>query len=242
MQANRPAPWWRFVVPNAITSVGMICALMAILAAAQKQGENAAWLIILCVLIDKLDGSAARWLRASSRFGVQLDSLSDFLAFGVAPAMLVYFGNPDAIRLQFGLVVYVLCTAFRLAHFNVQAETTAHGRVFIGLPTTFAGATLALGWILTEKYGDFGFEDTLSWLCAGLGMLMVSRLPFPKLAATRHRVFNVALGLNIFAAYLCGTLRLAPEYLCGLLAAYAGLGLVWGYRIVREDSQLASRI
>ena len=78
------------MVPNAITSASLLIAIVVVFKAMEGKFEEAAWLVVLCVLLDKLDGTAARALRASSRFGMQLDSLVDFLAFGISPGLTVF--------------------------------------------------------------------------------------------------------------------------------------------------------
>src|SRR5690348_10759860 len=87
----------RYLVPNAVTAANLILALTAIVEASRGRAETAAWLIVWCALLDRVDGVVARWLGASSEFGIQFDTLSDLLAFCVAPGLLVYFlltGDP----------------------------------------------------------------------------------------------------------------------------------------------------
>src|SRR5262249_44163686 len=119
------------------------------------RSEAAAWLIVWCALLDRADGAIARWLGASSEFGIQFDTLSDLLAFCVAPALLVYFvltSDPRYVSMYESVAtrdflctsvgVYVLSGAIRLSRFNVQAETIG-AKWFRGLPVTIAGALVA---------------------------------------------------------------------------------------------------
>jgi hypothetical protein len=88
----------RYLVPNAVTAGSMVLALAAIIQASRGRHESAAWLIVSCALLDRVDGVAARWMKACSEFGVQFDSLADLLAFCAAPALLVYFLLSDDPR------------------------------------------------------------------------------------------------------------------------------------------------
>jgi CDP-diacylglycerol--serine O-phosphatidyltransferase len=203
---------------------------------------EAAWLIVLCVLLDKADGTAARLLKATSAIGVQLDSFSDFVTFGIAPATLVYMAlwqDPDqhfviwqgvvaTWVLRVLVAIYVLCACIRLAKFNVLSdETDGDMECFYGLATTLCGATIALCYLVGVQYEAW---DLLRWLPVagfGLGVLMVSNFPMPTLGATKSKFMNGFIGLNVVAAYTLGMTRLLPEYLLGM---YLIGGFVWGLR------------
>jgi CDP-diacylglycerol---serine O-phosphatidyltransferase len=86
----------KYLVPNGITSLSIVFSSLGIQSAVAGRPRTAAWWMLYCVLVDKLDGFAARGLRATSAIGLQLDSLADFLAFGIAPASLFYtFFSPQ---------------------------------------------------------------------------------------------------------------------------------------------------
>lgn len=206
---------------------------------------EAAWLIILCVLLDKADGTAARLLRATSAIGVQLDSFSDFVTFGIAPGTLVYMalwqdpnqhfviwqGDVATWVLRVLVAIYVLCACIRLAKFNVLSEESDSGMAcFYGLATTLCGATVAVCYIVGVHYEAW---DMMRWLpvgCFALGVLMVSNFPMPKLAATESKLMNGFVGLNVVAAYVLGITRTFPEYLLAMLGMYLVGGFVWGLR------------
>ena len=206
---------------------------------------EAAWLIVLCVLLDKADGTAARLLKATSAIGVQLDSFSDFVTFGIAPGTLVYMAlwqDPDQHFviwqgtaafwvLRVLVAIYVLCACIRLAKFNVLAEE-AEGdlKCFYGVTTTLCGATVAVSYIVGSEYQAW---EVLRWLpiaCFAMGVLMVSNFPMPKLASTDSRFLNGFIGLNVVLAYVCGIGRICPEYLFSKLVVYLVGGFVWGLR------------
>ena len=206
---------------------------------------EAAWLIVLCVLLDKADGTAARLLKATSAIGVQLDSFSDFVTFGIAPGALVYMAlwqDPDknfviwqgdvaAWVLRVLIAIYVLCACIRLAKFNVLSEDTdGDMKCFYGLATTLCGATVSVCYIVGVDYEAW---DLMRWLpvaCFALGVLMVSNFPMPKLAATDSKFMNGFIGLNVAAAYVLGFTREVPEYLLAMLGMYLIGGFIWGLR------------
>lgn len=175
------------VLPNLVTMLGLCAGLTAIRFLMAGNFQLAVWLILFSALIDGLDGFLARRLQATSDFGAQLDSLSDFLSFGVAPALLIYHfaleASPDSGGWIFALV-YVSCCCMRLARFNVAQNLIAvnsekPARHFTGVPAP-AGALLAL---LPAFLSFAGLVDARAIpaisgpYLALVGLLMVSRLP-----------------------------------------------------------------
>ncbi len=237
-------PRWRYVVPNAITLIGLLIALTSMFRAFEGHFETAAWLIVLVVLLDKLDGTAARLLNATSDIGVQLDSFADFVSFGIAPGALVFsmmWRDPVTFDLWSGgtaagwamrglVATYILCACVRLAKFNVLSEEVADDspKVFYGMPTTQAGGIVAATVILSLKYELATFAELLPFALAGLGALMVSNLPLPKIGPRKTKALNVFQGVNVVAGYVCGILRILPEYLFAVLVLYAVIGFGWG--------------
>ena len=112
----------RKLIPNIITLASMVCGLTAIQMAVAMRWSDAVLLILIATILDTLDGAMARLLKATSKFGAELDSLADFLSFGVAPATVMYLWIlNDAGRIGWiAALVFVLCSALRLARFNVQ--------------------------------------------------------------------------------------------------------------------------
>ncbi len=174
-------------VPNMITTLGLCLGLTAIRFVMSGQFQIAVWLILFAVVIDGLDGLIARRLRATSDFGAQLDSLSDFLNFGVVPGLLVYQMALASSERSSGWVfvlVYVICCCMRLARFNVDMARAASGneekpRHFTGVPAP-AGALMALLpiFIRFETGIDLAsYPMAVEFYLAAVGLLMVSRLP-----------------------------------------------------------------
>lgn len=208
----------RSIPANAITCAGLLLGVAAIGAAFREDFSTAAWFIAMCALIDKMDGSVARLMKATSDFGIQMDSFSDLVTFGLAPASLVWCAAPKlspevwghsatwgAMSAQLALTLmcssYVVCAALRLAKFNVT--TSEHPTMFHGLPTTLAGGLTAtlfltsfeLGWQAPQAVAWF------PWLLLVCAAMMVSNLPLPKLRRARSSALfagQVLLGVAIY--------------------------------------------
>jgi CDP-diacylglycerol--serine O-phosphatidyltransferase len=237
----------RLLVPNAVTTASLLVAIVAALRALDGAYVEAGWLLVTCALLDKLDGSLARALSATSRFGRELDSLVDFVAFGVVPALLVHRVCTDPsldssvpwqgsilrrAALDAAVVTYVVCTALRLARFNVIEAQRPSGTltVFWGLPSTFAGGVLSLWVVITLQRALPAAAAPLPLALFILAALMLSNVPLPKLQRRRNPWID-GLQLAVGAiAITCGLLRVLPELLLVLAMLYGILGFAWGLR------------
>ncbi len=168
-----------FLIPSFVTVIGIFCGFLAILSSLQGKFDYAAKCILIAIVLDGLDGRIARRLNATSAFGREFDSLSDMVAFGVAPAVLVYSWAFASQIDQFGILVsfaLVVCGATRLARFNIMTEYRKH---FSGLPIPGAAAALACWVFLRPQPLD---SPALIYLMAGytlmLSFLMVSTITF----------------------------------------------------------------
>jgi CDP-diacylglycerol--serine O-phosphatidyltransferase len=175
----------RMLVPNVLTLLAICSGLTAIRFAIEGRIELALAAIILAAVLDGIDGRVARFLKSSSPFGAQMDSLADFVNFGVAPAMLLYFTLLDELR-PLGWVaalIYAMCGCLRLARFNVQLDIpnkpAYESDFFVGVPAP-AGAMLVL---LPLYLVQLGVEETLfvdvlaTMYVVFVGYLMVSNIP-----------------------------------------------------------------
>jgi len=212
MKSPPPAPPLVRIIPNAITIAALCTGLSAIRFALLERWELAVSLILIAAILDALDGRIARFLRADSHFGAELDSLSDFISFGVAPAVVVYLytlnlwkGTGWALALFFST-----CMALRLARFNTSVDTPKPDwtKPFsVGVPAP-AGAFLALSplmasFALEENFQHFPLLFAVSLLISGL--LMISRIPTYVLKNSRipHPfVRPLLMGVAIFVAAL----------------------------------------
>ena len=199
------------LIPNLVTLLGLCAGLTSIRYVLTGNYQVAAALIVLAAFVDGMDGLLARKLNASSQFGAELDSLSDFVCFGVAPGVFVYHfvlqGLPGIGWLF--VLVYVLCACLRLARFNVNRNAPPPpGRAhFVGVPAP-AGAMLGMlpvylslaGWLETRDLAFF-----VAVYVGFVGVLMISRLPTPSPKAwrvPRNRAMWVLLGVAVFAGGL----------------------------------------
>ncbi len=170
------------LLPNLVTIAGMCLGLTAIRFTMVGEFQTAVILILLSGLIDGMDGLIARRLRATSEFGAELDSLSDFLCFAVAPGLLVYrfaLGEAHAIGWVF-VLVFAAAGCLRLARFNVMRGEDGAGKThFTGVPAP-AGAMLALLPVYLTLSDIFDVRDVPVLAAVWLGIaggLMISRVP-----------------------------------------------------------------
>lgn len=184
IKAKRPGIPLRAITPNAITALALCMGLTGIRFALNDLWEQALGAVIIAGVLDGLDGRIARLLRAESRFGAELDSLSDAIAFGVAPAFILYLWSLDDVP-RFGWIcalAYAICCALRLARFNAQidAEEQPHKSAgfLTGVPAP-AGAGLVfipiLLWLIT---GNDWFREPFvvaGWMLV-IAILMISNI------------------------------------------------------------------
>ncbi|MFV9876188.1 MAG: CDP-diacylglycerol--serine O-phosphatidyltransferase [Rickettsiales endosymbiont of Dermacentor nuttalli] len=170
--------------PNIVTLIGLCVGMTSIRFALDGKWENAVLFIVIAALIDGMDGRLARLLKASSNLGAQLDSLADFINFGVAPALVLYLWQLHNVPIKgWGWAVsliYSMCCALRLARFNTSLEEekpTWANNFFVGVPAP-AGACLALvPMMLNFQYSIFFQPIILSIYVSIIAILMSSRIP-----------------------------------------------------------------
>jgi CDP-diacylglycerol--serine O-phosphatidyltransferase len=170
-----------YILPNALTLCGLFCGFYSILASLKGDFTNAAWAILIATIFDGLDGWVARLTHSTTRFGIELDSLSDLVAFGVAPAVMLY----NWALIPFGRTgwavafLYVACGALRLARYNVQMGS-AESKAFTGMPIPGAATILsALVLFYYEIWGSMPVRNFYILLITFvLAVLMVSTLRY----------------------------------------------------------------
>ena len=226
----------KYAVPNGFTALSMLFGLSSVAMSASGNYTLAAWMILWGVLLDKLDGTAARLLDATSEFGMQFDSFADFVVFGIAPAGLFFFrlqtlpafdDGMGRIGLMAALGCYVVATSGRLARFNISSPPGGD-KVFYGIPTTFCGAVLALAYLTWDKYGlDAQLLHAAPVLIVAAGFAMVSNIRLPKLKGRGNKLLHWFQIANIVAVYLLAPFKLMPEYMLFLCVLYLSVGGVW---------------
>lgn len=195
-----------YVIPALFTVGNVFCGYLSLMAAVRGRYDLAAGLIFLAGFLDSLDGRVARMTGSTSAFGEQLDSLSDVLSFGLAPAFLVYHWGLSAFG-RLGLLasfLFLVCGACRLARFNVQIHVVDK-RWFVGLPIpAAAGALCGLIWVIPEPLPDPRIATAFIVVTLVLGFLMVSTFRYRSfkdvdLRSRRSMRFVPLLGLVIAA-------------------------------------------
>ena len=220
--ADSPLRRGVFLLPATITSIGLLSGFYSMVSAVTGHFEVAAVMIIIAFFCDGLDGRIARASRTSSQFGVEYDSLSDVVAFGVAPAMLVFSWALKPIG-SLGIAVgglFVLCGALRLARFNVQTATADKSR-FVGLPIPGAAVMIA-SLVLAYSYFEFDSPRTLCTFMAPitltLGGLMISRVPYPSFKTMKLEK-RAQVELVIIMMVVAAMLFAMPQLTAFLLSA-----------------------
>lgn len=201
------------LIPNILTLLALCCGLTAIRFGLQARWEAGVTAILLAGVLDGLDGRIARLLRGTSKFGAELDSLSDFVSFGVAPAVLLYLWSMQGAG-SFGwalVLLFSVCCALRLARFNTmlgQPDLPPWAyNFFTGVPTPAGAALVMLPMMLFFEWGG-GFFDRPAVVAVFLvlvSFLMVSRIPTFSLKGLRvphHWVLPVLLVVGLLAAFL----------------------------------------
>jgi CDP-diacylglycerol---serine O-phosphatidyltransferase len=195
-----------YLLPNLLTTGALFAGFYAVLSGFTGQFELAAIAIFAAMIFDGLDGRVARMTNTQSDFGVQYDSLSDMVSFGVAPAVVAYgWGVSDLGKLGLAAAfVYASCAALRLARFNVQAESS-DGKVFTGLPSPAAAALVAgFVWSTYELAPSVALSVLGAVLTAAAGLLMVSNFKYPSFKEVDLRgkvpfivILSVAMGFVV---------------------------------------------
>lgn len=219
---------YRGFFPGVFTMGNVVFGFIALLEAVESHITSACWFVLAAALMDALDGKVARLSGSTSQFGVELDSLADFLSFGVAPAMIVY-----SIKLNdFGKwgwiisIVFIMAAAYRLARYNVMADSDEK-KNFVGLPVP--GAAIALVAFLIFSYRIWGGLQYSEWLVTMIvlfSVLMVSQVEYDAIPDRfSRRSDRIKLGLLLLGGLML--IIVGPRLmLFPLMAVYILHGMV----------------
>jgi len=195
-----------YLLPNLFTAASIFVAVVSIINSIHGNFERASWFIILSLILDGLDGKVARLTKGESKFGVEFDSLADIVAFGVAPAILIY----QQIATNYGklgvliIALYVVFGAIRLARFNVTTKKI-DPNIFIGLPIPAAALFLVSLSQIDYKYHANFLEPIILIFTLFVAILMVSNfryLAFKKVSFDKRISFKVLILLVLTASLL----------------------------------------
>ena len=231
------------IFPNMITLAGLCCGLSSIRFAMNERWELAVAFILAAALIDGMDGRVARMLGATSEFGAQLDSLSDFVCFGVAPALVMYIWLLHDIRgLGWAVTLFVpICAALRLARFNTALSTkpkySFSKQFFTGVPSP-AGGILCLLPMIISLQTDGVLDIPLALIACHVvlvGALMASRVP--TFAGKNLRLPHEHILPFMIAASLLMVLLIIEPWL--MISILSGVYIVSIYFSIRRYRKLA---
>ena len=228
----------RTLVPNLITLLALCAGLTAIRMAFEDRYVLALAAIVFAAFLDGIDGRLARFLKGTSRFGAELDSLADFVNFGVAPALILYFWGLHDLKSAgwIAAMVFAICAALRLARFNVMIDDPDKpawaNNFFVGVPAP-AGAITVLLPIYVALLG-VPRSGVLDWLTLfytlAIASLMVSRLPVFSGKRVGTRVPPEMVGPAVVVAVLFIALLIAYPWIILTAGTLAYLGaLPFGY-------------
>ena len=236
----------RTLVPNVVTLLALCAGLTAIRMAFEDRYVLALAAIVFAAILDGIDGRLARFLKGTSRFGAELDSLSDFVNFGVAPALILYFWGLHDLKSAgwIAAMVFAICAALRLARFNVMIDDPDQpawaANFFVGVPAP-AGAITVLLPIYVAFLG-LPRSGVLNWLTLfytlAIASLMVSRLPVFSGKRVGTRVPPEMVGPLIVVVVLFFALLIAYPWVLLTAGTLAYLGsLPFGYLSYRRYEQ-----
>lgn len=243
------------IAASVMTTMNLYMGVASIFHSIGNEFTSAANCILLAIIFDILDGFVARLTKSVSEFGKQLDSLCDLVSFGVAPAVLVFMAYlPEGGQLPIGPkaeaiagaagsymgIIYVICTALRLARFNTFQSDRRDS--FIGLPSPAAGGTLAAFVLFLQYFENRVSVDPVAYFMLGptmvaLAILMVSTVLYPKnrfkafIVKPQHAFMYLAMGAFLIAVIHYAFTRSASLVLFPLAMAYVLFGLfdaAWG--------------
>ncbi len=217
---------YRYLVPNGITFLSLTCGIVSILLSASGHLQPAGILVLASYILDVFDGALARKLKASSEFGLQLDSLVDMVSLGTAPAVLVFMHlQMDGLTMGWiwpFVVMIPLAGAFRLARFNLLPPKKSGNSDSVGLTISTGGATLALAVLADLAIPSEWINDY--WyilLLAVVAVLMVSTIEFPSLKGVFSGWRKSAIILSLFGV----SVTQMPIFAAWFLWTNAYLGL-----------------
>ena len=202
----------RMILPNMLTLIGVCIGLTSIRFALDGRFEFAIIAIIFAALIDGLDGRIARLIKGTSKVGKELDSLTDMISFGVAPAFIMYFWKLNSLG-RFGwllCLVFVICVALRLARFNVNSnqEPSWRDNFFEGVPSPAGGILVLTPLIISLSGFNFiklNYDLTVPIFFVVTSFLLISKFPsysFKKIVIPRRTTIFLLFGIVLFFGLL----------------------------------------
>ena len=202
----------RMLLPNMLTLIGVCIGLTSIRFALSGEFHLAIIAIIIAALIDGLDGRIARLIKGTSKVGKELDSLTDMISFGVAPAFIMYFWKLNTLG-RFGwllCLIYVICVALRLARFNINSnqEPSWKDNFFEGVPSPAGGILVLTPLIISLSgfdYIELNYNIITPVFFIGTSFLLISKFPsysFKKIVIQRKTTIFLLFSIVLFFGLL----------------------------------------
>jgi CDP-diacylglycerol--serine O-phosphatidyltransferase len=229
-----------YILPSAFTTANIFCGFYAITSVWSHDLDSAAKAIGIAIVLDGFDGRIARMMGATSKFGLQLDSLADAVSFGVAPALLLWVWHMRDLGYLgwIAAFVYMICGIMRLARFNVQSPDLKH---FLGLPIPAAAGFIAAMTHFYAKYQSWVFFRSeefpyfLIVVAMGLGIMMISTVRYGSFKSMSVRKGNTRFNILLIALLIAGIWFRSHEVLLVFACGYFVSGFV---ETVRRKIQL----
>jgi CDP-diacylglycerol--serine O-phosphatidyltransferase len=234
-----------YIIPSLFTCGNISCGCLSVISSINGNFTKAAWLLIFAIAFDAIDGRIARVTKTTSEFGVQLDSLSDLTSFGIAPSLMMYqlvLNSMGKIGKSIA-VLFILCSALRLAKFNVRANDKEVHSSFMGLPTP-ASAGVLISFVLSYELFIANPGQSLTFktipilmenmpvffkimpvVIVLLSLLMISSIPyvsFKKVKISKPKVFRLLI-LLLFLIWLVITFPQNIIFILFTLYAFSGV-------------------
>ncbi|MBV8753415.1 MAG: phosphatidylcholine/phosphatidylserine synthase [Hyphomicrobiales bacterium] len=244
----RPIPV-RMLVPNVITLLALCAGLTAIRLSVEERLDLALAAIVFAALLDAIDGRIARMIKGTSRFGAELDSLADFVNFGVAPGLILYFWQLKELKSVgwIAAIVFATCAGLRLARFNVAIEDPNRpawaANYFVGMPAPAGAITVLLPIYLAFLGVPIPSVATFLYTLA-IAIVMVSRLPVysgKKIGTRVPREFVLPVFMLVVLFFALLISYPWPVLTLGTLAYLGALPFGWlSYRKLEEAAGTAA--
>jgi CDP-diacylglycerol--serine O-phosphatidyltransferase len=240
----------RMLVPNVITLLAICAGLTAIRLSTEGRMELAVYAIVFAAVLDGLDGRVARMIKGQSKFGAELDSLADFVNFGVAPGLILYFWQLHELNNVgwIAAMIFAICNSLRLARFNATLDDPNlppfAANYFTGVPAPLGAITVLLPIYLSFLGMPMPPAVLPALFTLLIGFLMVSRLPVfsgkaVKMRVPREMVLPVVVAVVLFIALLISY----PWHILSAVSVAYLLSLPWGWKSYREQARsLAAQV
>ena len=198
----------RYILPNVLTLIGVCLGISSIKFAMDGNFSYAVLFLVVAAILDALDGRVARLIKGTSDFGKELDSLTDFVSFGIAPAFIIYFWELNKFGKIGWLIVllFSVCCVLRLARFNLtkfEKNDEWKNNFFQGVPSPAGGCLILLPLIFQlSNFSNFiNLTPITPYLMVLISFLLISKIPtfsFKKIAIRRNMTIFLLLGVGLF--------------------------------------------